>query len=106
MECAADGKYITLENTSKRTEELGGWRITRVIDGNEFADFTLPKDYKLNGGSKSKIWARGAAPYQRSQYDIEANIQSFGVGGNIVTKLLSASGEEKASHVQKTLYSS
>jgi len=105
MECAADGKYITLENTSRKDEPLGGWRITRTIEGSEKADFTFPRDFAIRGNSKIKVWAKG----QRQgggPNDIEANVHTFGVGANIITKLINPAGEERATHVQKTIYTS
>jgi len=105
MECAADGKYIALENTSRKDENLGGWRINRVIDGVEKADFTLPGNFVLRGNSKVKVWAKGQRQGGGAQ-DIETNLQTFGIGANITTKLINPAGEERATHVQKTIYTS
>lgn len=105
MECSADGKYIALENTSRKEEVLGGWRISRVIDGAEKANFTLPGSFRLVGNSKVKIWAQGKKPAGQSD-DIEVDLQTFGIGSNITTKLINPQGEERATHVQKTVYTS
>lgn len=105
MECAADGKYIALENTSRKDEVLGGWRITRTIEGQEKADFTFPRDFAIRGNSKVKVWAKGQKQGGNAN-DIETNVQSFGVGANIITKLVNPAGEERATHVQKTIYTS
>merc|ERR1711988_1729427 len=105
MECAADGKYIALENTSRKDEVLGGWRITRNIDGQEKADFTFPGNFAIRGNSKVKVWAKGHRQGGNPN-DIETNVSSFGVGANITTKLVNPAGEERATHVQKTIYTS
>jgi len=105
MECAADGKYIALENTSRKDEMLGGWRITRNIDGQERADFTFPGNFAIRGNSKVKVWAKGHRQGGNPN-DIETNVSSFGVGANITTKLINPAGEERATHVQKTIYTS
>lgn len=31
-DCSSDGRFITLENTGKKLEELTGWRVVRNID--------------------------------------------------------------------------
>jgi len=105
MECAADGKYVALENTSRKDEALGGWRITRTIEGQEKADFTFPRDFAIRGNSKVKVWAKGQRTGGNPN-DIETNVSSFGVGANIITKLVNPAGEERATHVQKTIYTS
>ena len=46
--------YILLFPVTQE-ENLGGWRITRVIDGNDKADFTLPNAFSLKPGSKAKV---------------------------------------------------
>jgi len=39
--------------------------------------------------------------------DIEANdVSSWGIGANITTKLINTGNEDRATHVQKTIYSS
>merc|ERR1719283_737653 len=101
MECSADGKYIALENTSRKEEVLGGWRISRIIDGAERANFQLPSNFKISGKAKIKIWAQGKRPHDAG-HEIEVEPQTFGIGSNITTKLISPQGEERATHVQKT----
>ena len=39
-ECSYDGKFICLENTGRRAENLEGWKINRLIDRRSQADFT------------------------------------------------------------------
>ena len=53
-ECAADGRYVALENTGGKEESLSGWRLKRVIDGMEKADQTLDK-LSLRPGGKVKV---------------------------------------------------
>jgi len=105
MECAADGKYIALENTARKDESLAGWKILRTIEGIDKVEFTLPAGFVVRGNSKVKVWAKGFRG-AGGPSDIEASVQSFGVGANIITKLISPNGEEKATHVQKTIYTS
>ncbi len=36
-------------------ENLGGWRVTRVIDGQPRVDFTIPQDYILKNRAKVSV---------------------------------------------------
>lgn len=105
-ECSADGKYIAIENTGRRSEELGSWSISRNIDGKDQGTaFSFGQGFSLRPSGRCKIWA-GGKPGSAGPNDIEADCSSWGIGANITTKLLSSNGEEKATHVQKTTYSS
>jgi len=103
-ECAPDGKSITLENTGRKEEPLGGWSVKRNIDGSDKCNLTIPSDFIIRPGAKVKLWARGAKPITASSSDIEVDEVSFGSGGNINTRLINPNGEDRASHVQKTIY--
>jgi intermediate filament protein if len=105
-ECAADGKYITLENVGRKDEPLGGWKLKRIIDGVDRAEFTLDKNYVLKAATKAKVWAVGCKPSTAPATDTESNQANWGVGANITTKLINQSGEDRATHVQKTIYTS
>ncbi|ESN94112.1 hypothetical protein HELRODRAFT_186040 [Helobdella robusta] len=102
-EIASDGRYIVLENNGKKVENLGGYRLVRNTDDVETLNFVLP-DIKLHPGDKITLWARGKKPPNAPSSDIETNDDNFGVGSNAVTKLCNAMMEERAVHVQKTVY--
>jgi len=106
MECSADGKYVCLENTSRKDESIDGWRINRVIDGVEKANLTLPNNLVVKGNTKVKIWAHGKKDSTAGSSDIEANIDTWGIGANITTKLINKNNEDRATHIQKTIYTS
>lgn len=102
-ECSADGKFITIENTGRKEENLDGWKLKRNIDGVEKAPFSL--DYVTLGvASKIKIWAQGFKPATSSPTDLEYYESNWGSGLTVVTKLINQLGEERATHLQKTLY--
>ncbi|XP_074653993.1 60 kDa neurofilament protein-like isoform X4 [Tubulanus polymorphus] len=109
-ECSSDGRYIILENTGKKDEIIDGWHITRSIDHNRNnVKFTFPSNCKIGTGptkNKLKIWAKGTAKNEFRDGDLEANLgkDKWGVGADIVTTLLNAEGEERATHSQKTIY--
>lgn len=102
-ETAADGKYIGLENTGRKDEVLEGWSITRTIDGKDVATFKFAGSYTLKSGEKVKIWAKGCKPVGAPANEFESD-QAWGVGATVSTKLVNPGGEERATHIQKTVY--
>ena len=105
-ECATDGKYVCLENLSKKEQDIGNWRVVRNIDGQVRTDITLDEEFKMKSGSKSKLYAQNCKPANASSNDIEVKTSSWEMGANVVTKLINTTGEDRATHVQKTTYSS
>lgn len=105
-ECSADGKHITVENTGRRDENVGRWKISRNIDGKEKDGFTFPHGFSLRPGGKAKIYAKGQRPASAPATDLESSDESWGIGANIHTKLVNEREEDRATHVQKTIYTS
>jgi len=102
-ECAADGKFIALENTGRKEENLDGFKLRRNIDGNDKAEF--PLDYiTIQPMAKIKIWAVGSRPPTAPPTDLEY-FDNWGTGSSIKTTLVNQLGEDRATHVQKTVYS-
>jgi intermediate filament protein if len=103
-ESSADGKVIVVENTGRKDEDLNGWRLRRNIDGLDKADFVFDS-LIVAPVSKIRIWAKGTRPVGASaSTDLEYPEASWGVGSSIVTKLVNANGEDRATHTQKTVY--
>jgi len=104
-ECAADGSYISLENTSRKDENVGSWTIKRNIDGQELPACTLPGDLALKAGAKVKLYARGKKPRDAPNTDIETSQDNWEQTGSIIsTKLCNPAGEDRATHIQKTVF--
>lgn len=104
-ECSVDGKYVTIENSGRREEDIGGWKISRQLNGAEVAgEFVLPDNLKLKPGEKLKLWAKGQMPADaKPATDIETPVSNWGFGSNMtVTKITNKSGEDRATLVQKT----
>ncbi|XP_064650334.1 60 kDa neurofilament protein-like isoform X2 [Lineus longissimus] len=102
-ECDASGKFIVFENTGKKDEVLEGWKVHRKIEGKAPVSFNVPR-ITIAGNKKAKIYGKGERPSGSS--DLECDVKFMGVGGNIQTTLLNAEGEERATHTQRTTYSS
>jgi intermediate filament protein if len=103
-ECAADGSYISLENTSRKDENVGGWSIKRNVDGRDLPVCNLPSDLTLKAAGKVKLYARGKKPRDAFN-DIETNQDTWEQTGSIITtKLCNPTGEDRATHIQKTVF--
>lgn len=105
-EISADGKFVQLENTGRKDEELGEWHLKRNIDNEDKYDVVLPKAFTLKNGEKVKLWAKGQKPAEGAgASDIEIGEATWGVGSNVViTKLINPANEERATHVQRTTF--
>jgi len=105
QECSPDGKFVVIENTGRKDEPIGEWVVKRNIDGQDRPEVKLGADTIMKPGSKIKIWAKGTKPQNAAEGDIECNQNSWGIGANITTKLANPTGEDRATHIQKTTYS-
>jgi intermediate filament protein if len=103
-ECSAEGKFITLENTGKKEEDLSGFKIARNIDGLDRPEFIF-RQVVLEPAQKIRVWALGCKPSTAAPADLEYWESTWGTGTSIITRLINQSGEDKATHVQKTVYS-
>jgi len=105
-ECSLDGKFLVLENTSKRKDQnLDGWLIKRKVDNTPEMIFNFPKGFVLKSGKAVKVWARAGGGVHKPPEEIVWNeAENLGVGSNIVTMLYSDKQEEKAKHIQGTIY--
>jgi len=118
-ECSPDGKYLVLENTNKSKSEkskpglpqhfkdqaLDGWKIKRKVDNAAEMEFNFPKGFVLKSGKAVKVWARSGGGVHKPPEEIVWNeAENWGIGSNIVTTLYSEKAEEKATHIQKTVY--
>jgi len=106
-ECSPDGKYIQLANTSKNKDiDLTGWRLLRKVDNSPEITYSVPSGFKLASGKYVKIHAKGQGK-EKSPYDLVLPTHdSWGIGVSVVTRLLNEQNEEKATHIQKTVYAS
>jgi intermediate filament protein if len=103
-EIEVSGKFIQLENTGRKEENLGEWKLKRNIDGEDKIDFGLPKTFVLNPGDKVKIWAKGTKPTDAPSTDLESDVASWLTGNNITTKLVNPANEDRATHIQRTTF--
>jgi len=102
-ECAEDGKFIILDNTGRKDENLDGWKLKRTIDGADKGEYVFADGVTLKAAEKLKVWAKGAKP--EGSTDPEYSEATWGAGGHIITRLINPAGEDRATHIKKTTYS-
>jgi len=103
-EVGPDGKFIMLDNTGRKDENLAGWKLKRNIDGVDKPDFVFG-EVVLKSSEKLKIWGQGQRPADAAAGDLEYT-DNFGTGSQITTRLVNPLGEDRATHIQKVNYSS
>lgn len=106
-EVSPEGKFIMLENTSsgpnRRDVNLDAWKLKRSVDGKR--DYTYNfRNFTLKAGKKVKILARGSASEAGLNDLVFRDEDNWGVGSQVTTSLINDKEEDKASHIQKTLY--
>ncbi len=108
-ECSPDGKVIILENTSRNKDiTMTGWVLKRRVDSKEELTYKFPPNLVLKSNKTVRIWARGANGAKENPPTdlVNANVDNWGMGVNVVTIVLNDVGDEKATHLQKTVYAS
>ncbi|CAF0704106.1 unnamed protein product [Brachionus calyciflorus] len=106
-ECSPDGKVIILENTSRNKDiTMTNWVLKRRVDSKEEITFKFPPNLVLKANKTVRVWARGHGKENLPTDLVNKDIENWGIGVNVVTIVLNDVGDEKATHLQKTLYSS
>jgi intermediate filament protein if len=95
-------EFVTLENTSRKDEDISGWSIKRNIDGREMPGYTVPSNTVIGAGEKIKIFSRGRKGDQKG---MEANMDVWDSTGSVVnTKFCNPQGEDRANLTQRTVF--
>lgn len=106
-ECSPDGKVIILENTSRNKDiTMTNWVLKRRVDSKEEITYKFPPNLILKANKMVRIWARGHGKENLPTDLVNRDVENWGMGVNIVTIVLNDVGDEKATHLQKTVYAS
>ena len=106
-ECSPDGKVIILENTSRNKDiSMTNWVLKRRVDNKPEITYKFPENLTLKANKVVRIWARGHGKENLPTDLVNKDIENWGMGVNIVTIVLNDLGDEKATHLQKTVYAS
>jgi intermediate filament protein if len=103
---SVEGKFVTIENTGRKEEEISGWRVTRTLNGSDkpHAEYKFGDYVVLKAGDRFKLWAKGSLPADFVKgVDIETSVENWGFGSETtVTKIENKLGEDRATLIQKT----
>ena len=106
-ECSPDGKVIILENTSRNKDiTMTNWVLKRRVDSKEEINYKFPGNLVLKANKMVRIWARGHGKENLPTDLVNKDVENWGMGVNVVTIVLNDVGDEKATHLQKTVYAS
>jgi len=106
-ECSPDGKVIILENTSRNKDiTMTNWVLKRRVDSKEEITYKFPANLVLKANKMIRIWARGHGKENLPTDLVNKDVENWGMGVNVVTIVLNDVGDEKATHLQKTVYAS
>jgi len=97
------GNWIEVENTGRKEEAIGGWKVGRKVDGKNMPNFTFPESMSLGNTRENrsvKVYAKDKGPAGALEYERD----NWGTGSQVTTSLISPAGEDKATHIQKTTY--
>lgn len=105
-ECSPDGKVIIIENTSKNKDiSLSNWEILRRVDSKDEIRYKFPNDLILKPNKIVRIWSGCVSSTELLPTDlINLEIDDWGIGEYVITVLLNDAGNEKATHLQKTVF--
>lgn len=104
-DCSLDGKVIVLENTSRlKDRQMDNWIIKRCIDNREEIIYKFPENFTLKALMTVNIWSRGHGAQSLPTDLVNNDSDCWGIGENIVTSLFDETGDEKATHLQRTVY--
>lgn len=104
-QCSPDGKVIILENTSRNKDiTMTNWVLKRRVDSKEEITYKFPPNLVLKANKMVQIWARGHGKENPPSDLVNKDVENWGMGVNIVTIVLNDVGDEKATHLQKTVY--
>ena len=103
-DCSPDGKVIVLENTSRSKDiSITNWVLKRKVDTKDEVTYKFPPNLTLKAGKVVRIFARGHGKENFPSDLVNASLDSWGVGANIVTVLFNDYGEERATYLQKLI---
>jgi intermediate filament protein if len=104
-ECSPDGKVIILENTSRNKDiTMTDWTLKRRVDSKDEITYKFPEGLVLKANKMIRIWASGHGKENPPSDIVNKDCENWGIGVNVVTIVLNDQQEEKATHLQKTVY--
>uniref|UniRef100_A0A671Y0W9 Lamin B2 n=1 Tax=Sparus aurata TaxID=8175 RepID=A0A671Y0W9_SPAAU len=93
-----DGNAVTLTNETEQDQPLGNWRLKRQADDSDEVIYKFSPKFTLKAGQSVTVWSADAGVTHSPPSDLLWKSQaSWGTGSDIVTSLINADGEVRAS---------
>ncbi|XP_022106044.1 lamin-B1-like isoform X4 [Acanthaster planci] len=97
------GDFIKLQNTSDQDQALGGWTLKSQVDGGDELNYKFSAKYVLKASKEVTVWAAGSGHGHNPPSDLVfKNQKSWGIGKDVVSTLVDASGEVMATRTVST----
>jgi hypothetical protein len=107
-EISIDSKKIVIENTSDANScDLSGWVIKRKLDNKAEIVYKMPRNCSIGPKCRLNIWANDSKISDTSSSEdnlINTDLNDWGTGGIMFTKLFDADSRVKSIYVQKTIF--
>ncbi|CAJ0591077.1 unnamed protein product [Cylicocyclus nassatus] len=102
-DCDEHGGFIIVENAGLNDQRLGGFRLSRVINGRE-RSFIFPARFVLSAGETVQVSAQGYVPdrIECTYHLIYDRDTTWGTNGTFVTHLYNTQGTEVANFEVQT----
>nr|CAB38181.1 cytoplasmic intermediate filament protein [Phoronis ijimai] len=104
------GEFVEIENSGRDDFKMDGYSISRNIDG-KATTFKIPGGIVLSKketpGSKIRFYKKGGKDQDKknaTKFDMDTEMETWGMGAQIITMLLNQNGNNKATHTQKTVF--
>ncbi|VDO78657.1 unnamed protein product [Heligmosomoides polygyrus] len=93
-EVAADGSYITLENTSLDSDQhLGGWTLRSTSSSLKQVSYTFPRDFTLTPMNTVRVFAKGQGAHNPPHSVVCETDTSFATGEDLSVYLYDTEGQ-------------
>ncbi|KAK5984489.1 hypothetical protein GCK32_002693, partial [Trichostrongylus colubriformis] len=107
LKVAADGSYITLENTSLDSDQdLGEWTLRSTSSTLKLVSYTFPRDFILTPQNTVQIYARGRGVHNPPHSLVCESDTTFATGDDLSVFLYDNNGQERAHLSQRSFFRS
>ncbi len=83
---------------------MKNWVLKRRVDNKPEIVYKFPDNVVLEANKVLRIWANGHGKENLPSDLVNKNVDNWQIGVNVVTIILNDIGDEKATHMQKTIY--
>lgn len=96
IEQDVEGKYVRLHNKGSKDINIGGWQLLRKA-GEKTCNYKFHRSVVIKAGTTITVWSSDSETTHAPPAELVMKGQQWVTGTNVVTRLLSNTGEELAS---------